>query len=184
MAKENKDVTAIENGNSAVDSAIDSVLDSYDENSEVVVEFRCDSVRQVHGLGRFGISKRVVYHYPTVYPLSVTDQVHCLSLAEQIKRGQGQMDSPENNKANYTFPDGRDDGSEAVNHWELSEPAVAYEKEIENNDSIKSQVKTQLQEQADKAQKASIEKAQQEALKSLQNQKADDKSSTNAEKSR
>ena len=100
------------------------------------------------------------------FPPSQTDQTHVLSLSEQVRRGQGDADEPD--KKQFDFPDGKDDGSEAHGIFEFAERADLWLAEQnlseELRDSFRSQV---LQQQADKAMKESISKAQENQTKKV-----------------
>lgn len=99
----------------------------------------------------------------TSYPDSLTDQTHALTLAQQVRRGQGDADKPD--PKSFDFPDGKDDGSEAHGIFELSERVDAWLAEqnltAELKDSFKQQVLNSQQIQAEKAaaEKAAAEKA-------------------------
>lgn len=114
------------------------------------------------------------------YTESVTDQTHALSIAQQVRRGQGDAEKPE--KAAYDFPDGRDDGSEAHGIFDFAERADAWIAEQNLADDLKKSFRQQvLQQQADKAMKEEALKSSQTLGKGPQSvsvDKVDDKSST------
>lgn len=92
-----------------------------------------------------------------VYPPNVTDQTHGLSVADQLHRGQG--DGTDLDSSSYDFPDGRDDGREAISPFAYSEPAEAWEA----NQDFKSELTAQAREQARVA-KELADKAQRETI--------------------
>lgn len=72
--------------------------------------------------GKRGSNNRVFMFVPTPfveYPPTLTDQTHALTLAEQVRRGQGDAERPDKNL--FDFPDGKDDGSQAHGIFEFSE---------------------------------------------------------------
>lgn len=96
------------------------------------------------------------------YGVSQTEQIHHASIAEQIRAGQGSAIDPEQEKNYYDFPDGKDDGSDGVGIFDLSEPAEAYEREADFKESLFRSISSQ---QAEKA-RQQAEKARSEAEKS------------------
>lgn len=140
-------------------------LDSLGDLLPVV--FKCCT--RVFKNGHFVVvDKPSVAFRPVIYTASCTEQIHALSLSEQIRRGQGEAKdySEDDKKAYYDFPDGKDDGRAAVGLYELSEPAYAFEREKEFSRVVSSEIKeNSLAIQADKAQKNAIEKAQKQAEK-------------------
>lgn len=95
------------------------------------------------------------------YPLSKTDQIHNLSISEQIRRGQGDLDS-ELDKDSFDFPDGKDDGSSSFGIFELSNRVDQWIAEQNLSSELKESFRSQvLQQQADKALKSTLDSAQQ-----------------------
>lgn len=93
------------------------------------------------------------------FPLSVTDQTHALSISEQVRRGIAQEQEPDINS--FDFRDGKDDGSEAIGIFDLSNHVDAWIAEQTLSENLKSSFRSQvLQQQADKAMKESIEYSQ------------------------
>lgn len=139
------------------------------DSSENLIPVVFRSCTRVFKNGHFVVvDKPAVAFKPVIYTASCTEQVHALSLSEQIRRGQGEAKdySEEDKKAYYDFPDGKDDGRVAVGLYELSEPAYAFEREKEFSRVVSSEIKeNSLAIQADKAQKNAIEKAQKQAEK-------------------
>lgn len=112
------------------------------------------------------VEEPVEIHNSIDFDISETEQIHALSLSQQIMRGQGEArDIDEQDKSlYYDFPDGRDDGRDGVGLYDLSEPAQVFESEHEFKKILDSELRqSALQLQADKAQKASLEKAQKQA---------------------
>lgn len=92
------------------------------------------------------------------FPLSVTDQTHALSISEQVRRGIAQEQEPD--ESSFDFKDGKDDGSEAIGIFELSNRVDAWIAEQNLSDELRSSFRSQvLQQQADKAMKETIEKS-------------------------
>lgn len=158
------DVSAL--SDNALDSTSEPLADEKDIDPSVILDKEVLGVYKPYILtfptrvfknGRFiSVEPRDCTSFINFQP-SFTEQIHSLSLAEQIKRGQGQaQDYTEQEKMNYyDFPDGRDDGRAPVGLYELSEPAYAYEREAEFKRVVGSDLKAQvLQQQADKAMKS------------------------------
>lgn len=94
----------------------------------------------------------------TLYPDSVTDQVHALSLSEQVRKGSGESLSEDLDKDSFDFPDGVDDGSEAHGIFELSNRVDAWIAEQNLSDELKFSFRSQvLQRTADKAMKSTLD---------------------------
>lgn len=92
------------------------------------------------------------------FPLSVTDQTHALSISDQVRRGIAQEQEP--NENSFDFKDGKDDGSDAIGIFELSNRVDAWIAEQNLSEDLKSSFRHQvLQQQADKAMKETIEKS-------------------------
>lgn len=115
-----------------------------------------------------------------VYPPNITDQTHGLSIADQLHRGQG--DGTDLDSSAYDFPDGRDDGREAISPFAYSEPAEAWEAEQNFKTELTAQAREQVRaakEQADNALQKTISDASKAGQKSSENvsdEAADDKS--------
>lgn len=103
------------------------------------------------------------------YPDSVTDQTHRASISEQIRQGQGDMDSMDDIRSAFDFPDGKDDGSAGVGVFDLSEPSDAYEaeqsfkKQLARDASLQRAAKV-AKADADKAQNKAIEQAKEASV--------------------
>lgn len=109
------------------------------------------------------------------FPLSVTDQTHALSISEQVRRGVAQ--EQEVDKNSFDFKDGKDDGSEAIGIFDLSNRVDAWIAEQNLSEELRSSFRSQvLQKQADKAMKEAIENAK---SKSETETKVDSKVSSN-----
>ena len=92
------------------------------------------------------------------FPLSQTDQTHALSISEQVRRGIAQEQEPD--ESSFDFKDGKDDGSEAIGIFELSNRVDAWIAEQNLSDDLRASFRSQvLQQQADKAMKESLDKA-------------------------
>ena len=116
-----------------------------------------------------------------VYPPNITDQTHGLSVADQLHRGQG--DGTDLDSSSYDFPDGRDDGRDAISPFAYSEPAEAWEAELDFKSELSLQAREQARaakEQADKAQSKVVSDAQQKASESVSNNPVDNKSSSSS----
>lgn len=107
------------------------------------------------------------YNYQTFtdYPPSLTDQTHAMTLAQQVRRGQGDAEKPDP-KA-FDFPDGKDDGSEAhgifdfaerVDSWIAEQNLSAELKADFRQQVLNSAVIQQQKEQTKKAEKTMQEK--------------------------
>lgn len=83
--------------------------------------------------------------YPTdwiQYPVSKTDQLHALSVADMVKNQQGSIFEPD--LAQYDLPDGVDNSSiqpHSLNELEWADPAERYEAEQRLNSEFASSVK-------------------------------------------
>lgn len=92
------------------------------------------------------------------FPLSVTDQTHALSISEQVRRGIAQEQEPDGDS--FDFIDGKDDGSQAIGIFELSNRVDAWIAEQNLSDELKNSFRSQvLQQQADKAMKETLDKS-------------------------
>lgn len=92
------------------------------------------------------------------FPLSVTDQTHALSISEQVRRGIAQEQPADENA--FDFKDGKDDGSEAIGIFDLSNRVDAWIAEQNLSESLRDSFRSQvLQLQADKAMKETIDKS-------------------------
>lgn len=92
------------------------------------------------------------------FPLSVTDQTHALSISEQVRRGIAQEQEPD--ESSFDFKDGKDDGSEAIGIFELSNRVDAWIAEQNLSDDLRTSFRSQvLQKQADKAMKETLDKS-------------------------
>lgn len=103
----------------------------YEENmakDKDIAEEIVDSINEKHDEGEFVLCGPAWTRFG--YSASVTEQIHHASIAEQIRAGQGNMIPPEEDKSYYDFPDGKDDGSDGVGIFDLSEPSEAYEAEV------------------------------------------------------
>lgn len=76
------------------------------------------------------------------YPPSLTDQTHALTLAEQVRRGQGDAEKLDKNA--FDFPDGKDDGSEAHGIFELSERVDRWIAEQNLGDELRQSFRQQI----------------------------------------
>lgn len=170
------------------DKVSESEVEVKESKKEKVAEFSIEEVtsfsRVVDERGRLVISDSVS-RLPSerrvaVYPPNLTDQTHGLSLAEQLSRGQGDA-SETLSKDAYDFPDGRDDGRDAVGVFAYSEPAELYEAEASFKDTLTARAVAQArqaQADADAAQNKVVSETQKTAQKTAQNEAGDDKSST------
>lgn len=132
-----------------VDEVIDEVVEKYDSQ-----KFEVKTLL----FGSFGS-----------FPPSRTEQIHSASISEQIRAGQGTAIEPENNRDMYDFPDGRDDGSDAIGIFDLSEPADVFERESDFRDNLRAL--SEAQKQASNASStASDSKKSNSSQKSSQNQ--------------
>lgn len=85
------------------------------------------------------------------FPDTLTDQTHALTIAEQVRRGQGDADKPDPNA--YDFPDGKDDGSDAHGIFEFSERVDQWIAEQNLSDELRQSFRQQvLSRELDKAQ--------------------------------
>lgn len=97
------------------------------------------------------------------FPLSVTDQTHALSISEQVRRGIAQEQEPDQNS--FDFKDGKDDGSDAIGIFDLSNRVDAWIAEQNLSDELKFSFRSQvLQQLADKAMKDVIDKEQKQQV--------------------
>lgn len=88
---------------------------------------------------------------PVSYPPNMTDQTHALTLAEQVRRGQGDAEKPDPDA--YDFPDGKDDGSDAHGIFEFSERVDQWIAEQNLSDELRQSFRDQvLSREIDKAQ--------------------------------
>lgn len=130
------------------------------EQVPVVMSFRpCFCVRRFRSLVTNSRSEQfLVPAGSDFYGVSQTEQIHHASIADQIRAGQGSAIDPEQDKNYYDFPDGKDDGSDGVGIFDLSEPAEAYEREADFNENLSRSISSQLAEKArSEAEKASSE---------------------------
>lgn len=117
-----------------------------------------------------------------IYPPNITDQTHGLSIADQLHRGQG--DGADLDSSAYDFPNGRDDGREAISPFAYSEPAEAWEAEQNFKSELTEQAREQARvakEQADLAQQKTISDAAnvgQKSSESVSKKQVDDKTSS------
>lgn len=85
---------------------------------------------------------RYDYQFFTSYPPSLTDQTHALTLAQQVRRGQGDADKPDP-KA-FDFPDGKDDGSQAHGIFEFAERVDSWIAEQNLSAELKADFRQQV----------------------------------------
>lgn len=103
------------------------------------------------------------------FPLSVTDQTHALSISEQVRRGIAQEQPADENA--FDFKDGKDDGSEAIGIFELSNRVDAWLAEQKLSEDLRDSFRSQvLQQQADKAMKDVLDKAESQASQNAKSQ--------------
>lgn len=158
-----------------VEKALNDVKQNQLEEEKLVsVSIPVRSRRSLHGL-------HFMYREPScVYVPSCTDQTHALSISQQVRRGQGDSESPQ--KDAYDFPDGKDDGSAAHGVFEFAERADAWMAEQNLGDELKASFRKQvLQRTADLAMKEQALKSSQtleNGSKIAQDSKVDDKTST------
>lgn len=127
------------------------VEQALDNNVKAEIEKSLPSIPvcvPVYGRKRLNSSNFVAYvQSPVVYPESLTDQTHALTLAEQVRRGQGDAEKPD--PKSFDFPDGKDDGSEAHGVFEFAERVDAWLAEqnlsAELKESFKEQILTKQQ---------------------------------------
>lgn len=138
MAKKNVDVSVLS------DSALDDKSNGNPaETSDVIVPVHvsvgvplCSSKRFLGD--NFGDCSAVSVFSPVIiYPDSVTDQIHALSIADMIRQGQG---SVVQEPSDYDLKAGEyDDGSvmpESLNNLEWADPAQRFETEQRLNDEF------------------------------------------------
>lgn len=120
------------------------------EQVPVIRSFRpCFGVRRFDSLITNGRSVQpLVLAGSNFYGVSQTEQIHHASIADQIRAGQGSAIDPEQDKNYYDFPDGKDDGSDGVGVFDLSEPAEAFEREADFKDHLSRSISSQLAEKA------------------------------------
>ena len=103
------------------------------------------------------------------FPISVTDQTHALSISEQVRRGIAQEQEPD--ESSFDFKDGKDDGSEAVGIFDLSNRVDAWIAEQNLSESLRDSFRSQvLQQHADKAMKDVLDKAKSQASQNANSQ--------------
>lgn len=100
------------------------------------------------------------------YPDTLTDQTHALTLAQQVRRGQGDAEKPD--PSQFDFPDGKDDGSVAHGLFEFSNRVDQWIAEQgladELRESFRSQVLNNLRIQSEKSKIQSSEKVSDEKV--------------------
>lgn len=154
----------------SVSSLADNALDDSEKNLdyEEFVKREKDYVpvrlflgkRHRFPLSVSSVAQDLFFSVDSNYPLSQTDQVHNLSISEQVRRGQGDLDS-ELDKSSFDFPDGKDDGSSGVGVFEFSNRVDQWIAEQNLSSELKESFRSQvLQQQADKAMKSAIDTAQ------------------------
>ena len=174
MSKKNDVSTLAENAlNDSSPDVRDSIVQLTREALEKVQECKGEQILYASCMDSYFLaagcitgSTRVSQKNYLKFPPDITEQVHALSLAEQIRRGQGEAkDIDESDKSKYyDFPDGKDDGRDGVGLYDLSEPADAYEQEQSFAPKFAQEVKNaQLQAEADKAQAKTVEEAKKRA---------------------
>lgn len=115
-----------------------------------------DSTKIAESLVKDDVPKVVYFsQWYSGYPPSQTEQIHSASLSELVRAGQGTAIEPENDKEMYDFPDGRDDGSEPVGVFDLSEPAETFEREAAFKDTLS----RDLQKAVEARRRAELEKS-------------------------
>ena len=129
------------------------------EQALVVSSFRPTlAVRRYFYLVTNGRSLHLIGSGSDFYGVSQTEQIHHASIAEQIRAGQGSAIDSEQDKNYYDFPDGKDDGSDGIGIFDLSEPAEAYEREADFKESLSRSISSQQAEKArQQADKSSFE---------------------------
>lgn len=124
-----------------------------------IAEEIVDSINDKHDIGEFVLCGPSWTRF--AYSSSVTEQIHHASIAEQVRAGQGAVTSPEEDSGYYDFPDGKDDGSDGVGIFDLSEPSEAFEAEASFKRDLGRDVSHQVYSQSVKSAKsASNKKAQ------------------------
>lgn len=111
-----------------------------------------------------------------------TEQIHAASISEQIRSGQGSADT-EVAKDYYDFPDGKDDGSEGVGVFDMSEPAEAFEREQQFKADLKRDLSLQMADRA-KKQASDASKKGSSGKNTTQAQSAAENQSTSASDSK
>lgn len=122
----------------------DLAENAIDEKAEPkVIEKPVGIVRQdvVRNCGKF-----------VVFPPSVTDQLHALTVADMVRQGQGRVE--ENELQNWTFQDGKDDGTLDAHSFQetvWADPAEQYEsmQEIRNSATVVPRKDETVVEQSD-----------------------------------
>lgn len=189
MSKKNKSVDSVSDlaQNALSDSAalsddktldVSEILKQYDSEKSNWKPYCLPVSNRVFVNGKFRIDVPFEFSTTINFSPSVTEQIHSLSLAEQIKRGQGSaQDILDSDKRDYyDFPNGVDDGRKAVGLYELSEPAYAFEREQEFKRVVGMEISEQvLRRQSEKAMK-NVVQAQEKSSKTNSNVPVDDKS--------
>lgn len=175
MGKTKSEVTTSELAENALDSksepvvsdsvSIDDIRNSMISTGRVPVTLSVPT--RIFKNGKFVLCDKPANVTTSIdFLMSETEQIHALSLSQQIMRGQGEAkDIDDKDKSlYYDFPDGRDDGRDGVGLYDLSEPAQVFESEHDFKKVLNSELRqSALQQQADKAQKETVKKAQEKA---------------------